>query len=93
MFLEYLTDGSRFLLYLSRLAHKGQVDVEKLTHELVLELHNQFVNEKGDLPLNFVLYDGTGHRVKMFSRTCKIGRSRELYEYFENNDAIKMKIN
>ena len=70
-----------------------QVDVEKLTHELVLELHNQFVNEKGDLPLNFVLYDGTGHRVKMFSRTCKIGRSRELYEYFENNDAIKMKIN
>ena len=70
-----------------------QVDVEKLTHELVLEIHNQFVNEKGDLPLNFILYDGTGHRVKMFSRTCKIGRSRELYEYFENNDAIKMKIN
>ena len=51
------------------------------------------MNEKGDLPLNFILYDGTGHRVKMFSRTCKIGRSRELYEYFENNDAIKMKIN
>lgn len=38
-----------------------QVDVEKLTHELVLEIHNQFVNEKGDLPLNFILYDGTGH--------------------------------
>lgn len=35
-----------------------QVDVEKLTHELVLEIHNQFVNEKGDLPLNFILYDG-----------------------------------
>lgn len=70
-----------------------QVDVEKLTHELVNEVHNLFVNEKGDLPLNFVLYDGAGHRVKMFSRTCKIGRSRELYEYFENNDAIKMKIN
>ena len=70
-----------------------QVDVEKLTHEIVTELHNQFVNEQGDLPLSFVLYDNSGHRVKMFSRTCKIGRSRELYEYFENNDAIKMKIN
>ena len=65
-----------------------QVDVEKLTHELVLEIHNQFVNEKGDLPLNFILYDGTGHRVKMFSRTCKIGRSRELYEYFELNPTL-----
>ena len=52
-----------------------------------------FVGEEGELPLNFVLYDDQGHRVKMFSRTCKIGRSRELYEYFENNDAIKMKIN
>lgn len=70
-----------------------QVNVEMLTHEIVAELHNQFVNEQGDLPLNFVLYDNTGHRVKLFSRTCKIGRSRELYEYFENNDAIKMKIN
>ena len=70
-----------------------QVNVEMLTHEIVAELHNQFVNEQGDLPLNFILYDSSGHRVKMFSRTCKIGRSRELYEYFENNDAIKMKIN
>ena len=70
-----------------------QVNVEMLTHEIVAELHNQFVNEQGDLPLNFILYDNTGHRVKLFSRTCKIGRSRELYEYFENNDAIKMKIN
>ena len=70
-----------------------QVNVEMLTHEIVAELHNQFVNEQGDLPLNFVLYDNAGHRVKLFSRTCKIGRSRELYEYFENNDAIKMKIN
>ena len=70
-----------------------QVDVARLTHETVAELHNLLNGEEGELPLNFVLYDDQGHRVKMFSRTCKIGRSRELYEYFENNDAIKMKIN
>lgn len=70
-----------------------QVNIEQLTHEIVTELHSQFVNESGDIPLNFVLCDRSGHRVKMFSRTCKIGRSRELYEYFENNDVIKMKIN
>ena len=70
-----------------------QVDVEKLTHEYVAELYGLLNGDQGDIPLNFVLLDNSGHRVKMFSRTCKIGRSRELYEYFENNDAIKMKIN
>ncbi|KIO44566.1 MULTISPECIES: DNA polymerase III subunit alpha [Porphyromonadaceae] len=69
-----------------------QVDIENLTHEIVTEIHNQLVNEAGDIPLNFILYDREGHRVKMFSRSCKIKRSRELYEYFENNDVIKMKI-
>ena len=46
-----------------------------------------------DIPLNFMLFDRQGNSVKMFSRTCKIRKSRELYEYFENNEAIKMKIN
>lgn len=45
-----------------------------------------------DIPLNFMLFDRQGNHVKMFSRTCKIKKSRELYEYFENNEAIKMKI-
>lgn len=49
--------------------------------------------KQSDIPLNFKLYDRQGNNVKMFSRTCKIKRSRELYEYFENNEAIKMKIN
>lgn len=48
---------------------------------------------QSDIPLNFTLFDRQGNNVKMFSRTCKIKRSRELYEYFENNDSIKMKIN
>lgn len=49
--------------------------------------------KSNDIPLNFKLFDRQGNHVKMFSRTCKIKRSRELYEYFENNDAIRMKIN
>ena len=48
---------------------------------------------QNDIPLNFMLFDRQGNSVKMFSHTCKIRRSRELYEYFENNDSIKMKIN
>ena len=51
------------------------------------------VTAQNDIPLNFMLFDRQGNSVKMFSRTCKIRRSRELYEYFENNDSIKMKIN
>ncbi len=46
-----------------------------------------------EIPLNFMLFDRQGNNVKMFSRTCKIKKSRELYEYFENNDSIRMKIN
>ena len=51
------------------------------------------VTAQNDIPLNLILFDRPGNSVKMFSRTCKIRRSRELYEYFENNDSIKMKIN
>lgn len=51
------------------------------------------VTAQNDIPLNFMLFDRQGNSVKMFSRTCKIRRSRELYEYFENNDSIKMKVN
>lgn len=51
------------------------------------------ITVQNDIPLNFMLFDRQGNSVKMFSRTCKIRRSRELYEYFENNDSIKMKIN
>ena len=51
------------------------------------------VTAQNDIPLNFMLFDRQGNSVKMFSRTCKIRRSRELYEYFENNASIKMKIN
>ena len=51
------------------------------------------VTVQNDIPLNFMLFDRQGNSVKMFSRTCKIRRSRELYEYFENNVSIKMKIN
>ena len=51
------------------------------------------VTAQNDIPLNFMLFDRQGNSVKMFSRTCKIRCSRELYEYFENNDSIKMKIN
>lgn len=49
--------------------------------------------KQSDIPLSFMLFDRQGNHVKMFSRTCKIKRSRELYEYFENNDSIRMKIN
>lgn len=76
-----------------------QVDIEQLDSELVNEIHNLFVHQPqpgetvNDVPLNFELYDRQGNNVKMFSRTCKIERSREMYEYFENNNAVKMKIN
>ena len=85
-----------------------QVDIEKLTLETVTEIHEleqrtqknsdpenfeEPVTAQNDIPLNFMLFDRQGNSVKMFSRTCKIRRSRELYEYFENNDSIKMKIN
>ncbi len=69
--------------------------VRDSVHELPAKPGNKKEEEnvKNDISLYFMLFDGQGNSVKMFSRTCKIKRSRELYEYFENNDAIKMKIN
>ncbi len=98
-----------------------QVDIQKLTHEIINEIHDLFITdvtsqaykkarqkvqkekktplemqddqpEQNEVPLHFILYDNQGYHVKMFSRTCKIRKSRELYEYFEDNDAVKMKI-
>ena len=46
-----------------------------------------------EIPLYFALYDYAGNHVNMFSRTCKAVKSRELYAYFENNEAVRMRIN
>lgn len=62
-------------------------EARKSSRDIQDELPNQT-----EVPLYFMLYDTQGNHVKMFSRTCKIRKSRELYEYFENNDAVKMKI-
>ena len=70
-----------------------KVNVEDLTHDVVTDLYDLLNKEEGDLPLNFILSDNSGHQVKTFSRTCKIGRSKELYEYFDKNSAIEMKFN
>lgn len=68
------------------------VDVSQLNSDMVMELVNLCSGSKEDIPVSVVLHD-EHHRVKLFSRTCKLVRSRELYEYFENNDAIQLKIN
>ncbi len=62
-------------------------DEKKSSRDLQDKQPNQ-----NEVPLHFILYDTQGNHVKMFSRTCKIRKSRELYEYFENNDAVKLKI-
>ena len=62
-------------------------EARKSSRDIQDELPNQT-----EVPLYFMLYDTQGNHVKMFSRTCKIRKCRELYEYFENNDAVKMKI-
>ncbi len=76
-----------------------QVNVESLTPEAIHEINTLFVHrqppvnkEEGLVPLHFVLYDPNGYQVQLFSRSCKIERSKELYEYFENNDTFKLKI-
>ncbi|MGL5682257.1 MAG: DNA polymerase III subunit alpha [Marinifilaceae bacterium] len=83
------------------------VDIEKLTQESINEIYNLFISDvskptdpnepqgdkENEIPLKFRLYDEKGNNISMFSRTCKIKKSRELYNYFENNDAVKMQIN
>ena len=46
-----------------------------------------------EIPLYFDLYYYSGNNVNMFSRTCKAVKSMELYAYFENNEAVRMRIN
>lgn len=85
------------------------IDVEKLTQEAISEIYNLFISDsskekeeqvnnmlqdkESEIPLKFRLFDEKGNNISMFSRTCKIKRSRELYNYFENNEAIRMQIN
>ncbi|MCC8174657.1 MAG: DNA polymerase III subunit alpha [Odoribacter sp.] len=75
------------------------INVEEVSSEVIEDISKKFVcqysqeQNKEELPLNFILYDKSGNNVKMFSRTCKIKRSRDLYEYFINNYVLKMKIN
>ncbi|MDL2252313.1 DNA polymerase III subunit alpha, partial [Odoribacter sp. OttesenSCG-928-J03] len=79
------------------------IDVELITLDILQEINERFVchklpdkkekKEEKDIPLHFQLCDRAGNSIKMFSRTCRIERSKDLYEYFENNDVIKMKIN
>lgn len=76
------------------------VDVNQLDTETLTEINDRFIRQHATkkeqantIALNVVLYDNSGCRLKMFSRTCRIERSRDLYEYFEQNEAVKMKVN
>ncbi|MDR0982068.1 MAG: DNA polymerase III subunit alpha [Culturomica sp.] len=77
-----------------------EVDVNMITSENLQDIKKYLhsgkpSNEQEEVmskPLRFVLHENGNNPVKMFSRTCCMECSKELYEYFENNDAIKMKI-
>lgn len=68
-----------------------EVNVPHLTRELVMELHDRVTTE-GHVMMNFVLRDEEGRGVKLFSRRCRLACSKDLYEYFEQNEIIKLKI-
>ncbi|MDR1414396.1 MAG: DNA polymerase III subunit alpha [Odoribacteraceae bacterium] len=68
-----------------------EVNVRELTKEMVDELHDRS-SPTGGVQLNFFLRDEEGHDVKVFSRRCRVDCSKDLYEYFEQNEAIKLKI-
>ena len=76
-----------FILDVSNSNYKELQEKKKKNKEDDFNVQNK------EIPLHFELFDRSNNSVKMFSRTCKIKKSRELYEYFENNDAVKMKIN
>ncbi|GHV65052.1 DNA-directed DNA polymerase [Bacteroidia bacterium] len=73
------------------------VDVEKITSEDIKEINEKFIcrhpKTEGTIPVDFLFFDNQGNRIKMLSRTCQVTRSQDLYGYFENNEAIKLKIN
>ena len=68
-----------------------EIDLHALTIEHVIELQ-EFLKDNGAIPLHIALYDREGRRVKLFSRSHSLECSRELHEYFEQNSAMKLKI-
>jgi len=70
-----------------------QVDASKISEELINEIAACFEDNKGEIDVNFTIFDNKGINVSMFSRSCKIDISSELLDYFKNNDATNIKIN
>jgi DNA polymerase-3 subunit alpha len=91
--LEFRVSDIRVISELKHLVNEFtiEVDAERLTSEIVAGI-SRFAGKAGTIPLNVVLYDRAGNSVKLFSRTCRVDCSRELYEYFSRNRALKIKI-
>ncbi len=70
-----------------------EIPVTSLTNELITEMANCMEESKGNLKVNFVIFDEKNVRMKMFSRSCRVNLSNELIEYFKNNSDIEFKIN
>ncbi|MDR2131113.1 MAG: DNA polymerase III subunit alpha [Odoribacteraceae bacterium] len=68
-----------------------EIDAEQLTTGIVTELGDR-LQEEGSIPVHVILYDRAGNSVKLFARNYRVECSKELYEYFERNDMIKIKI-
>ncbi len=70
-----------------------QIDASKIDNELISEIATCFNANKGDIDVNFTIFDNKGINISMLSRNCKIDISTELLDYFKNNDATNIKIN
>ncbi|MFA8434059.1 MAG: DNA polymerase III subunit alpha [Marinifilaceae bacterium] len=80
---------------LEKLVNKITVEIPLmgLTEELVTEMAHYLGENQGNLQLNFVIRDDTNLKLKMFSRSCRVNLSKELIDYFRNNEEINFKIN
>ncbi|MCT4615621.1 MAG: DNA polymerase III subunit alpha [Marinifilaceae bacterium] len=69
------------------------ISVEDLTEKLVVELANFFEENKGNVKLNFNIFDKENVKVKMFSRSCKINITDDVLNFFRETAGVEFKIN
>ena len=70
------------------------VDILKLSEELVNEIEKISEENKGKAMLKFIVIDQDENlKIELFSRNHKVNLSHEFIEYLDNNPDINYKIN
>ncbi|RLD63682.1 MAG: DNA polymerase III subunit alpha, partial [Bacteroidetes bacterium] len=71
-----------------------KIKISDLSEKIISEIFELAEKNKGNVLLNFLIYDPTDKTwIQMFSRNKKINLNNEILQYLKNNQSIEFKLN